>query len=140
MSSNVNEMKEQNIKLESRFDINDIKLESNLNELRGDMSVKFHEIIKSIVKQSNERCVEFIESQKQSIEKIKVGKTDRSKCRENKNNEVTDGNINKDCGTNNNQVKIDEVSDSNTYKNDSEIVLNMNNNKDVCLLYTSRCV
>ena len=56
--------------INKRFYINEQN--TKLNQLRGDMSVKFHEIITSIVKKFNERCNEFIDSQKQSMEKIKI--------------------------------------------------------------------
>ena len=50
----------------------------------NEQNIKLNKMNTSIVKQFNERCDEFIESQKQSIGKIILGKTDRSKCRKNK--------------------------------------------------------
>ena len=113
-------MKQQNIKCESNFNELNEKLSNSLKS----MDVKINEMNIGIVKLSNKRWDEFMESQKQSIEQMKVGKIDSGKCKENINNE--------DNLTNSTNKVIDnEVSE------DGE---NISDNHNACLLYTSRCV
>ena len=93
--------------INKQCDVNDDKFDeqnAKFNELRGDMNeikeqqnVKFNEINTSIVKQFNKHCDEFIESQKQSIEKMKVWKIDTDKCNDNINNETMDDTSSDNC-------------------------------------------
>ena len=94
----------------------------------------------NIMEQFNKRCDELIASQKQSIEKMKVGKKDTGKCTENINNEGIDNKVSDGS---------ENISDNH---NDDKLSANENINNEVifekvsdgvsiyvvCLLYTSQ--
>ena len=151
VSSNINEVRSNINEVNKRFDNSDEKfneLKININAINVKCESNFKKLgdkINEMEENFNRRADETINNTKKrtneiSIEKME-GKIDTGKCSENENNKVTDNNINNDgvsisgnyneeMMTNNNQVKIDKVSNDVNYNDDYDSEIMVNNNKN----------